>query len=310
MNLSAARRYEDLLSGEVEASPYDYAVLFKADGFFARRRAKTRFKLLQSIDPKLTEILRPQERVYWITTGTTVSIAEHFFVGWAAGVLNRRSLIFTTERVLLLEIDVRTRPRKLVSQIPYAGIASVKSTWNGMCRIKLVNGRTYSFQGVPKADRKFLAEFLAGIVQGTNAPFQRTLGIEHLCPYCFVSVPGHPPRCTACAGEFKSPKKAGLLSLLFPGVGDWYLGHRGFALLEMFGLGCLWFALVIAPLTAPPDPELGSLEPEYWITAGIILAVAHGIDAMMTHHFARKGHYPHGKPPVIPGAPPLVAEVR
>jgi hypothetical protein len=33
------------------------------------------------------------------------------------------------------------------------------------------------------------------------------------------------------------------------------------------------------------------------MTVIVVLLVGHSIDAMMTHNFARKGHYPLGSPP-------------
>lgn len=313
MNVQSARRFEDLLSGQAEPAPYDYGMMFKADGFFARLRSKSRFKLLQGIDARLRRVLHPGEKVFFMTPGTTVSLGEQFFVGWVAYYLNARALVFTTERVLLLAIDRSKRAGQLVSQIPYTAIASVSSTWTGMCRVKLLNKESFNFQNVPKPDRKFLADFLADIVKGTNAPFERVQGLEHLCPHCFKVVPGHPDRCPACHGRFKSPAKAALRSLIFPGLGDWYLGHRGFAVLEMLGSAFLWLAFVWLPLLAmalPADPEMGEQELEpldasYWITAAIIIGLSHLIDAMMTRHFARKGHHPDGPAPADAGPPVL-----
>ena len=301
MNLQTAKRYEDLLTGTVEPSPFDYDVMFKAGGYFARRRSKIRFKLLKAIERKLLTILKPQERVYWATTGTTVTLGEQFFVGWIAYYLNRRALVFTTERVLLLEISRSDKPGHLVSQIPYTAMASVKSTWNGMCRVKLLNKTTYNFQSVPSADRKFLAEFLVGITQGTNAPFQRIQGLEHLCPHCYTLVPAHPPACTACAGGFKSARKAAIMSFIFPGTGNWYLGHRGFAILEIMGTCFTWLFLVIAQLLLPDTPEMEPLTAEYWITVAVLLLIGHTIDALTTYNFGRKGHYPHGTAPQAAG---------
>jgi hypothetical protein len=161
-----------------------------------------------------------------------------------------------------------------------------------MCRVKLLNKKTYNFQNVPSADRKFLAEFLNGITQGTNAPFQRVQGMEHLCPHCFAVVPDFPAACPRCLGGFKSARKAALLSLVFPGMGNWYIGHRGFAVLEMLGTGFWWLVLVIAQLLLPADPTVEPLTTEYWITVGTLLLVGHCSDALMTYNFARKGHYP------------------
>src|SRR5690606_25582103 len=112
-------------------------------------------------------------------------------------------------RVLLLQIDGRGRPGALISQLPYANIASVKSTWNGMCRITLLSRKTFNFRHLPRADRKFLVEFLQDIVQLTNAPFEHKRGIEHLCPYCYTYVPYHPRTCPSCKGGFKSAQQAG-----------------------------------------------------------------------------------------------------
>ncbi len=304
MNPQTAKNFEDLLGESVEPSPYDYGMMFKADGFFAKRRSAARFKLLKGIDAKLRQVLRPGEKVFFMTPGTTVTLAEHFFVGWMAHYLNLRALVFTTDRVLLVEIDSSHKSGRLVSQIPYAAIATVKSTWTGICRVKLLNKQTLDFQRVPKADRKFLADFLADIVKGTNAPFERMQGVEHLCPHCYRMVPSHPPACPTCTGEFKSPKKAAWLSLIFPGLGDWYLGHRGFAVIEMLGSAFGWFVLVIGPLLGTePEADGEPLDTEYWIFAVIILFIGHAIDAVMTRHFALKGHHPHGKSPDLSAVP-------
>jgi hypothetical protein len=289
--LRSARSVSDLLAPGTGASPYEYSLMFSGDGWLARRRAKRRLKLLQRLDPKLRQILRSTERVCFATTGTTVSFGERFFVGWMAMYLNRRALVFTTERILLIQIDRKQRPRELVSQIPVASISSLKATWTGVCRVKLLDRNVYNFQSIPSADRKFVAKLLGDITQATGGPFSNTQGMEHLCPHCYTMVPAHPLQCPKCAVEFKSSGKAGLLSLMFPGLGDWYLGHRGFAVIEMLGCAFLWFALVGTPLLGVDDPEVGPADTAYWVTAMVILAASHVIDAVMTRHFALKGHH-------------------
>lgn len=304
MNVQTAKRFEDLLAGPVEPAPYDYALMFKSDGFLTRQRSKGRFRLMQGIDTKLRQILRPDERVFFMTTGTTINIGEHLFVGWWAHLINLRALVFTTDRVLLLAINGRHRAGKLVSQIPYTAIASVKSTWSGVCRIKLLNKQTFDFQQVPKADRKFLADFLADITRGTNAPFQRIQGLEHLCPHCYTNVPAHPPACPSCTGGFKQPNKAARLSFMFPGLGDFYLGHRWRGLMQMGGGAVMWVLLVVSPLLTMGDPQYEPTPGSFWVTAFVILLVMHALDAVMTRHFALKGHHPHGPTPAAAALPP------
>jgi len=227
INLQNARRYEDLLGADVEPAPYEFALLFKADGWLARRRAKDRFKMIQAIDPKLRQMLGRGERVFFVTSGSTSSASEQFFAGTAVTqALNRRALVFTTDRVLLLQIDSKKQPRELVSQISYAGIVEVKATWSGYCRLTLRNGEKLNFVGVPKADRKKLAELLADVVkQGAALPVSGGMqALEHLCPRCFAAVPGHPLACPVCQVGFKPARIAALRSLLFPGLGDLILG--------------------------------------------------------------------------------------
>jgi hypothetical protein len=297
-DLTDARRFQDLLGENDPQSPYDYAMLFAGEGFCARWRAKRRFKLLKKIDTRLRPMLNPGEQVYFVTTGTTVSLAEAFFVGWIAHMLNFRAILFTTERIILLEINSRHRPRKLLSQIRYSDIARVTSTWNGICQISLRNKRKLKFQRVPRAERKFLHHFLRDIVKPTPLlPGERINAPEHLCPACFKAVEGHPSACPHCGQAFKSANAAGGLSMLFPGLGDLYLGHRTFALLEMAGGGFLWLVLIGVPLLdgGYVDPETGetsALAISYWVSTGIMLLIAHLIDAVMTRHFGLKGHYP------------------
>lgn len=297
-SLQSARKFEELLTSEVESSPYDYAMMFKAEGFFARRRAKARLTLLKGLDAKLRRILRADERVYFVTSGTTVTVLEHFTVGWVATYLNMRALVFTTERMLLIEIDGgKKKAGNLVSQIAYTSLSSVKATWTGVCQIKLTDKSQYNFQSVPKADRKFLAEFLTEIGHSAaGLPAAPTgKGVEQLCPHCFAFVPGFPLGCPACHGAFKSARTAALRSLLFPGLGDWYLGHRGFAVFEMLGAGYFWLVLVIAPLVATLDPATRPNPSDYWVTVAILILIAHSVNATMTRHFARKGHHPESR---------------
>lgn len=67
--------------------------------------------------------------------------------------------------------------------------------------------------------------------------------------------------------------------------------------MELLGAALLWFVLVVSPLLAGElvDTETGApivLDSSYWITAAIILGLAHAIDSAMTGHFGKKGHHP------------------
>jgi len=64
--VESAHNYDELLGSSVAASPYEYATMFKAEGFMARQRAKKRLKLLKAVDFKLRHILERGEKVYFL----------------------------------------------------------------------------------------------------------------------------------------------------------------------------------------------------------------------------------------------------
>ena len=92
-------------------------------------------------------------------------------------------------------------------------------------------------------------------------------------------------------GRFKSANRAGLLSLAFPGLGDLYLGHRGLAVVEMFGAASMWFVIFFgfwgSQNTGEPIPA-GTL----LMISLVAFAFCHGLDALVTRHTGHKGLYP------------------
>lgn len=301
VNLHTAKRIEELLGADVEASPYEYGILFEAKGWFARRRATARWKLLRKIDPKLRRVLRPGEQVYYVTTGTISNFGEQFFEGHAATYyVNLRALVFTTERIVLMQIGSGQKPGMLTSELPYASLREVKATWTGFYQLTLVNGKKHKLSSMPSADRKYLQGFLADVVAQTSAGApagglkKGADGLVHLCPHCFTPTPGRPAECPGCGGGIRLANTAAWLSLAFPGLGDWYLGYRWLAAMEMMGAGFLWLVFVIAPLLGSvvvEEGEAGPGGPVWGVSLGIV-AVAHVVDAVMTRSYGLKGHHP------------------
>ncbi len=304
--VESAKNYEELLGSSVASSPYEFATLFKTEGFMAKRRCRQRLKLLKAVDSKLRHILERGEKVHFITSGTTTGIKERFLLGWIAYYLDRRILVFTSRRVLLFLADTSLRPREMVSQLPYANIAGVKPGWGGTCEIKQLNRVEFNLQHIPAPDRKPMVDFLANIVQLTNAPFEHTRGIENLCPHCYTFVPNFPSACPSCKGAFKSARTAGFLSLLFPGFGGFYLGHRFTATVESLSIIAIWVALVILPFLGVSELFPKSFGSEHWMIIAVVIAILHGVDGLLTYHFARKGIYPSGAAPMQASLPPFV----
>jgi len=288
--LRAARRFEDLTGREPKDSPYDFARLFAAEGRLARQRARFRFEQLKLLDPALIRLLRPGERVHYLTTGALLTVAEHFFTEWAAYYLELSIIVLTTQRLLFFRIDLRRRLRPLASQLSHASIAAVRSTWDGYCQLRLHNGQRLNFAYVPRLDRRLLRERAAEIVAAPPAG-PGPAGLEQLCPHCLALVPDPARVCPECGAAFRSPRTAALLSGLLPGAGHSYLGQRGFAWFAMGAAGLLWLGLVIGPLLRPLVTHGAPAGLTHWLLAAAVLAAVHALDAALTLHHARKGHY-------------------
>jgi hypothetical protein len=291
--LQVTHRFEDLLANEPQGTPYDFKLLFSADGLLARQRSKQRFQLLKAIDPILVRLLRPGERVQFLTTGSLLSVAEHFFTEWAGYYLNLCALVFTTERLLLLQIDLKRHPREVAAQLAYPAIAQVTTTWDGYCQVGTRNGGRFRFAYIPRLDRRPLRELMGRIARQAppaNAAFPTA--VQLLCPRCFKVVPGFPRACPACQAAFKSSLVATMWSGIFPGLGNRYLGQRGFARFALWSSALLWLGLVGLPLLRPLVTKAGSPGRGYWIAAATVLATVHLLSAALTSHYARKAHYP------------------
>ena len=283
MTLEQARRFEDLLAARVQDEHYAFDTIFDQSSFFARRRSRKKFKLLQRISPKVRKLLRDGEKVRYLARGTRYSWLESFLGGVAIGFLNRRALIVTNQRIVLLQISSRLRPKELVEQIRYSVIDRLSRTLFGNTRIRFATGERITLANVARADRRFLVR----LIEFTRSKMEPEAGgLEDLCSYCYQPVDHRPPSCPHCGGSFKSPRKAALLSLLFPGIGDWYLGHHVFAAVEIAVVSIAWMWLLGPLLRSLPTAG------EVVTACSIFFVFFHGSDALVTRHIAGMGLYP------------------
>jgi hypothetical protein len=107
----------------------------------------------------------------------------------AIGFLNRRALIVTNQRILLLQLGMRNKPRELAEQIRYSAIERLSGTLFGNTRIRFTTGARITLTNVPRADRKFLVK----LIELTGSRIDREkYGLENLCCYStnpFLVIP-------------------------------------------------------------------------------------------------------------------------
>ena len=286
VSLKEFRRYEDVLALKNHGLPYRFDQIFRTDSWGAKRASKQKLKILQKFEGMLSRMLREGEQVYYVSYGVQNSAFEQWFLGWVAYYLNRKVFLFTTQRVLMVQFSGGYTPDDLKAELPYANIAKAKGSLLGGLQLKLADGKWMVFSGMPGSDRKTVVQIVTALREKLATASGPKAGVVNLCPHCYQTVSGFPSGCAACHGRFKSAWVAGLLSLLFPGFGDMYLGHRLFASLEILGAAMVWCAILSGA--------------QGWATAGRELATTvlamfglmHGVDALMTGHVARKGIYP------------------
>ena len=283
--LRMVERFEELRQRRQLDAPYDYETIFPTGGYFVRRASQKKLELLKRLDEHLRAILKPGERVRYLTTGVLYSFLESYLLGAIAYYINLRALVLTTERILLIQITSRQRPDRLKSQILLGDVERIKSTAFGNTRIKLRGGQTYLFTHVPRRDRKALAGLL-GTARGGSVTVSTSGAMENLCPHCYHLVAEHPPRCPSCGGGIKSPTTALRLSALFPGLGAFYLGYHKLGVFKMLLAAMIWVGVWL------PDPRNPTTLAQRVPYAVAVLAIVHLFGVGAAQYLARKGHYP------------------
>lgn len=279
----------DLIDRPDSSTPYRFNRIFHSEGFGAKRLEKKRLKLMKEIDPQIQRLLVDGERVQFVSWGIDFSIVDYCFMGAWAFIVNQRALIFTDRRILIIQINSRRKMLDLKAQLRYEAIEKLGRQW-GVVAVMLHNKKKLTITGVPRKDRKAIRTLIEGKIHASRTATPLMAGVENLCPRCGHRVRVFPERCKQCTQSFKSGSRAGWLSLIFPGLGGIYLGHRWLGVAELFTALLIWGAFVI-PLGADVISKDGS-----WIelagVAGLIFLFVHGANCWITRRVGYKGIYP------------------
>lgn len=273
--------YPDL--AEFSPSTYRFDDMFARNkkGGFKSLRNSFKTKILKSVKPMLDRMLTEGECVLRIAFGTAYYPLEIFLGnGWLTMLYNRYALVATNHRLIMINTNHRmTKPSHYLFQMPYEEIKQVK---RGLFRSNIVLERKQGKRRVFTAMKRYLSaemhQFIQDRIDPEMALQEDTPLKEHLCPACFEALPAKLDECSHCAAAFKTPKKAMIRSLILPGLGDIYLGHRVLGILELTGSLMVW-SIVIALLAT------GEIA-----TAVFLLLICNGVDTLLTRYMARKGY--------------------
>jgi hypothetical protein len=240
-----------------------------------RRRSRRHFRLLKRVDGTLREIVEPNEKVVFLTRVRGFSFWEQWVLGW------RRAVVLTDCRAIFLQLDAGRRPRLLHRHVAYGAIATVNGR-RGRVTVGTRGGDTLNLRGLRRADRAVVVERLWSAAKG-NRGAKASSGIESLCPYCHKGLTGRPRSCPSCLRDFTRGWLSALSSLVIPGLGDFRIGYRAFAVLELLTAVTIWVAYLFGPEAWGMPGLRSALSPEWVFTA------VHGADAVLTWRIVRSG---------------------
>ncbi len=281
---AALAEFSDLAG--FDADHYDLDALLKANkkGRYATKINKFKVKILTAVKPTLDRLLAGDEKVLRVAGGTAYYPIEVILGNGVFTMLyNRYALLATNRRLVMINTNPRmTETRHYLFQMRYEDLKKVS---RGLFRTSLTltpkKGKRRIFTSMKSA---FTAELFNFIKPRLDLQKNIPAGGEiqtNLCPACYTLLGSRLSQCTSCHSAFKTPAAAAWRSLILPGLGDFYLGHRVLGGLEMVGALMVWlfFAAMLVS---------GRLEGI--VLGAIVLIFANGFDALLTMHMAKKGY--------------------
>jgi predicted Zn finger-like uncharacterized protein len=265
-------------------------------GGFKNRRNKFKLRILGAVREVLPRILADGERVMRVAWATAYHPAEIFFGnGWLTMLYNRYALVATDRRLLMINTDHRIKKAThYLFQMSFAAIGKIS---RGLFRTSLVLNRKKGKRRIFTSMKSYLSAEMAAFIDSRRDP-AATAPVDaepkdRLCPSCFEPLADRLEACPSCQARFKTARKAALRSLLLPGWGDLYLGHRFLGVLELLGSCLVWMIILNLLLS---DPAAGA------ISGLFLLLLVNGMDAALTRHMARKGYMLENRqPPAMAG---------
>jgi predicted Zn finger-like uncharacterized protein len=272
--------------GEYSPKYYSFGdiLVLNRKGGFKSRRNKFKLKLLGAVKEVLEKMLIEKERVLKIAAGTAYYPAEIFFGnGWLTMLYNRYVIIGTNRRLLMINVNHRmNRPTHYIFQFLYTEIRKIGRGLLGTSLIlyRKNKGKRRIFTNLKRFISRELNQFLNERIAAVKKLRVPDESLENICPACYVPLKKGLAACPRCNAVFKSPKKAMLRSLILPGWGDIYLGHRVLGALELLSACFIWL-LVLSSLLSGLAEDL--------IAGAMILTLFNGMDCLLTYYMAQKG---------------------
>ena len=204
--------------------PVDPEVLFADAGNIYRARIEKRQRQLIVKLSFVRAFLHPGEKVILVTTAySPVRLAEQVLTAGLFLDLERSIVVFTNYRILHVPVGGHDRYRQSIAQIRYGDIRGIQLQ-RGALVIAYKKGTVEKFKAVAFAERRKIKQLLPALplTRAVLSPSTRT----QLCSHCTRPLMKPVASCRHCGQAFKKKSLALLATLLTPGGGYRYLGHR------------------------------------------------------------------------------------
>ncbi len=204
--------------------PIDPEVLFADARNIYRERIEKRQRQLIVKLSFLRPFLHPGEKVILVTTAySPLRLMEQLLTLGLFLDLERAIIVFTNYRILHVPVGRYERYRQSIAQIRYRDIRSIKLQ-RGALEIVYKKGLIEKFKAVAYSERRKIDQLLPALplTKKVLSPSTRT----HLCPQCARPLIKATAPCGRCGLAFKKKPLLLLATLLTPGGGYLYMGHR------------------------------------------------------------------------------------
>lgn len=253
-------------------------------GRYKTGKNKYKIRILRAVHDRVVQILNDGEKVMRIGRGTAYYPLELFLGnGWLTMMYNHYAILCTNQRMLFVNINSRiNRSTHYLFQMSYSDIKKVKrSTVFHHLILYRRQGKRRIFTAVKGYLGKELRAFVEKMKAASGYTAPEHVSLEKLCPSCFVPLADGLGHCPKCGADFRLPQKAMVRSLMLPGLGDMYLGHRALGALEMLGSVYVWVLVTTCVLAG---------DTKNFLIAAVLLSFFNGLDGLLTYHMAKKGY--------------------
>jgi predicted Zn finger-like uncharacterized protein len=271
---------------ELASGSFDYGKIFSPSkkGVYKTRQNNLKAKIVMAVHELVNKMLGDGETVIKVGKATAFYPSEVLFGnGYFTMMYNHYAVLATNLRLLFVNINSRiNRPTHYFFQIPYPDIERVKrGPFGTSLTFHRFHGKKRTFTGLKRYMSEEIQETIKERQESIEDVKPAEVSLENLCPACFMPLAKNLDQCSMCKSAFKTVKSATLKSLLLPGWGDIYLGHRFLGIVELLGSLVVWLFIISLVMTG------GQVN---LILALLILLFYNGFDALLTHHMAKKGY--------------------